>query len=88
MEASANCIASPRALPRVGVLALQGDVREHVRSIGEAGATPVLVVKKEDVPDLDAIILPGGESTAMAILLDYDEELLKVSTKRQCVEGG
>jgi 5'-phosphate synthase pdxT subunit len=54
---------------RVGVLALQGDVREHVSSLRAAGATPVEVKRPADLAGLDGIVLPGGESTTMGKLL-------------------
>jgi pyridoxal 5'-phosphate synthase pdxT subunit len=56
--------------PRVGVLALQGDVREHVNAIREVGAEPVEVRLPRDLTGLDALILPGGESTTMRTLID------------------
>ena len=54
---------------RVGVLALQGDVREHVAALAAAGATPVPVRRVADLEGLDGIVLPGGESTTMGKLL-------------------
>jgi 5'-phosphate synthase pdxT subunit len=54
--------------PVVGVLALQGDVREHVGALTQAGATPVAVRRPEELPALDGIVLPGGESTTMGKL--------------------
>jgi 5'-phosphate synthase pdxT subunit len=56
--------------PRIGVLALQGAVREHLEAIREVGAEPVTVRLPRDLVDLDALILPGGESTAMRRLMD------------------
>ena len=56
--------------PRIGVLALQGAVREHVRAIRDIGAEPVEVRLPRDLVDLDALILPGGESTTMRRLID------------------
>jgi 5'-phosphate synthase pdxT subunit len=56
--------------PRIGVLALQGAVREHVAAIRAAGAEPVEVRLPRDLVDLDALILPGGESTTMRHLID------------------
>jgi pyridoxal 5'-phosphate synthase pdxT subunit len=56
--------------PRIGVLALQGAVREHVAAIREIGAEPVEVRLPRDLVDLDALILPGGESTTMRRLID------------------
>ena len=60
---------SPRPA-RVGVLALQGAVREHVEAIRDVGGEPVLVRLPADLENLDALILPGGESTAMRRLID------------------
>ena len=57
-------------VPRIGVLAVQGAVREHVDAIREIGAEPVEVRLPRDLVDLDALILPGGESTAMRRLID------------------
>jgi 5'-phosphate synthase pdxT subunit len=51
------------------VLALQGDVREHVAALREAGAEPVLVRRPEDLGALRGIVLPGGESTTIGKLL-------------------
>lgn len=52
------------------MLALQGDVREHVRAVRAAGAEPVEVRLPRDLAGLDALILPGGESTTMRTLID------------------
>ena len=54
---------------RIGVLALQGDVREHFASLLAAGADPVSVKRVGDLDGLDGIVLPGGESTTMGKLL-------------------
>jgi pyridoxal 5'-phosphate synthase pdxT subunit len=56
--------------PRIGVLALQGAVREHVAALRDVGAEPVEVRLPRDLVDLDALILPGGESTTMRKLID------------------
>ena len=56
--------------PRIGVLAVQGAVREHVAAIRDIGAEPVEVRLPRDLVDLDALILPGGESTTMRRLID------------------
>lgn len=58
---------------KVGVLALQGDVRRHVAALTELGAFPVEVRHPEDLAGIDGIVLPGGESTTMAMLLDSGE---------------
>ena len=60
----------PQRTARIGVLAVQGAVREHVAAIREIGAEPVEVRLPRDLVDLDALILPGGESTTMRRLLD------------------
>jgi 5'-phosphate synthase pdxT subunit len=57
-------------MPRIGVLALQGDVREHVHAVREVGAEPVEVRLPRDLAGLDALILPGGESTTIRTLID------------------
>lgn len=56
--------------PRIGVLALQGAVREHVEAIRAVGAEPVEVRLPRDLVDVDALVLPGGESTTMRRLID------------------
>lgn len=57
-------------MTRIGVLGLQGAVREHVRSIEENGAEAVVVKWPEQLADVDGLILPGGESTTMRRLID------------------
>lgn len=56
--------------PVVGVLALQGDVLEHVRMLSLAGARAVAVRHPEQLGDLDGVLLPGGESTTIGTLLE------------------
>ena len=51
--------------PTIGVLALQGDVREHLRMLRASGATAVPVRRPAELAAVDAIVLPGGESTTM-----------------------
>jgi len=55
---------------KIGVLALQGDTREHLRALESAGATPVEVRTATQVEEVDALIIPGGESTTIGKLLD------------------
>ena len=55
---------------RIGVLALQGDVREHVNTLRQLDCVPVEVRKPSDLLDVDGLILPGGESTTISKLLD------------------
>jgi len=58
------------ARPRVGVLALQGDHAKHHAALERLGAEPVRVSLPRDLEDLDALIVPGGESTTMLRLLE------------------
>jgi 5'-phosphate synthase pdxT subunit len=55
--------------PRVGVLALQGAFREHVNALQRLGADAVEVRTPAELADVDGIMLPGGESTTMDLLL-------------------
>jgi 5'-phosphate synthase pdxT subunit len=58
---------------RVGVLALQGDVPEHLRAAEQAGAIAVPVRTRAALEGVDALIIPGGESTTIGKLLErYD----------------
>jgi 5'-phosphate synthase pdxT subunit len=52
----------------IGVFALQGDVREHLRMLERLGVRAVAVRRPEELAAVDAIVLPGGESTTMANL--------------------
>jgi pyridoxal 5'-phosphate synthase pdxT subunit len=55
---------------KVGVLALQGDVGEHLAVLADLGAEPVEVRRPEQLAGVEALVLPGGESTTMSVLLD------------------
>lgn len=57
----------------IGVLALQGAVAEHIRSIELAGGTGVAIKRVEQLADIDGLIIPGGESTTIGKLMrKYD----------------
>lgn len=59
--------------PLIGVLALQGDTREHLAALQEAGAEAITVRRRAELDVVDGLVLPGGESTAMSHLLrDFD----------------
>src|SRR5919202_1737676 len=58
------------SIPAIGVLALQGDVREHLEVLRSLGAEPVPVRRVEELSAVDGIVLPGGESTTIAKLAD------------------
>jgi pyridoxal 5'-phosphate synthase pdxT subunit len=58
----------PESQPLVGVLALQGDVREHLAMLERAGARTTVVRRAAELDEVDGIVLPGGESTTVAKL--------------------
>ena len=60
---------------KVGVLGLQGDVREHAAALETSGVTPVVVKKTDELASVDALVIPGGESTTIGKLLDRFELL-------------
>ena len=66
---------------KIGVLALQGDVGEHLAVLAGLGAEPVEVRRPEQLAGVDALVLPGGESTTMSVLLD-SSGLLPVLSER------
>lgn len=57
-------------MKKIGVLALQGAVREHIHQIESVGCEAVTVKAKKDLATIDGLVLPGGESTTMRKLLD------------------
>ncbi|MCP2315950.1 5'-phosphate synthase pdxT subunit [Nocardia amikacinitolerans] len=79
---NASSVAAPAAearqtpsRPTIGVLALQGDVREHIAALEQCGAEPVLVRRASELAAVDGLVLPGGESTAISKLLEAFELL-------------
>jgi pyridoxal 5'-phosphate synthase pdxT subunit len=71
--------------PTIGVLALQGDVREHLRMLTGAGAEALPVRRREELDRVDGLVLPGGESTTMhklAVAFDLFKPL------RERIRGG
>lgn len=71
---------------KIGVLALQGAVSEHLTSLREAGADEVVAVKrKEELAGLDGLVLPGGESTTIGKLMNQYELMEPV---RQMAQEG
>ena len=73
------------AAPRIGVLALQGDVEEHIRVLHSLGAESLAVKSRADLDAVAALIVPGGESTTVIRLLDRFEMAEPV---RDRVRGG
>jgi pyridoxal 5'-phosphate synthase pdxT subunit len=78
-------VAGPARLPSatgpaVGVLALQGDVAEHLAALRAAGSRPVAVRRPGELDGVDGLVIPGGESTTMwklAVIFDLMEPLRK-----------
>ncbi len=69
------------AAPVIGVLALQGDVPEHLRALEEVGAKVVAVRRPEELHQLDGLVIPGGESTTLwrlSVAFDMLEPLRKL----------
>jgi len=67
--------------PVIGVLALQGDVPEHLRALEEAQARAIPVRRPEELHQLDALVIPGGESTTLwrlSVAFDMLEPLRKL----------
>jgi len=75
----------PKTTPTIGVLALQGDFAEHIAMLREIGAEPVEVRLPSQLAGIDALIIPGGESTTITRLLDIYE--LREPIRRLSAEG-
>jgi len=78
-----------RTLPRIGVLAIQGDYAAHAEALDEAGAVPVEVRKAGELAGLDGLVLPGGESTTLLRFLEKHRffELLQEFCRTKPVFG-
>ncbi len=63
-----TAVPAPRSTPVIGVLALQGDVREHLRALTASGAAAHPVRRPAELDEVDALVIPGGESTTMSNL--------------------
>lgn len=75
---------------RIGVLALQGAVAEHMKLLEKVGAEPVAIKKVEQLNDIDGIILPGGESTTIGKLMvkyGFDIALQEFSAQQKPIFG-
>jgi 5'-phosphate synthase pdxT subunit len=64
--------SSARGAKRVGVLALQGDFEAHAKLLRSVGAEPVEARVPEDLEGLDALVIPGGESTVMTLGIERE----------------
>jgi pyridoxal 5'-phosphate synthase pdxT subunit len=75
---------------KIGVLALQGAVAEHIRSLQLAGAEAVSVKRVEELDELDGIVIPGGESTTIGKLMrkyDFMDALQQFSAQGKPMFG-
>ena len=54
---------------KIGILALQGDVREHINILKKLDAEPIIVKQQADLEHIDALIIPGGETTTIYLLM-------------------
>lgn len=75
---------------KIGVLGLQGAVREHARSVEACGAEAIVVKKPEQLQEIDGLIIPGGESTTMRRLMDkygFMEPLKQFAAQRKPMFG-
>src|SRR5260370_11199316 len=59
-------------MKKIGILSLQGDFAAHGAAVERAGAVPVYVRGRSQFGEIDGLIIPGGESTAMLKLLHYE----------------
>ena len=71
--------------PLIGVLAMQGAYREHVRTLEACGARARLVRLPADLEGLDGLVIPGGESTTMEMLM---QRMGLLEPVREAVRGG
>jgi pyridoxal 5'-phosphate synthase pdxT subunit len=65
---ASSVVSVPIERPVIGVLALQGDVREHLAALAALGADPLAVRRPEELAAVSGLVLPGGESTTMVKL--------------------
>lgn len=77
-----RAVPSPER-PVVGVLGVQGDVSEHVAALERSGARPRWVKRSEDLAGVGGLILPGGESTTLRRLLDYEGLLGEIRARAE-----
>jgi 5'-phosphate synthase pdxT subunit len=75
---------------KIGVLALQGAVAEHLRALQRVGADATAIKKKEQLDEIDGIIIPGGESTTIGKLMrtyDFMDALQEFSRRGKPIFG-
>jgi 5'-phosphate synthase pdxT subunit len=76
-------------MKRIGILALQGDFEAHGRTLSKLGAEPVFVRSAADLETIDALVIPGGESTTMLKLLNAENLLAPLAAfgRRRAIFG-
>src|SRR3989344_9524254 len=77
-------------MPKIGVLALQGDFREHIEILKKCKADTLEIRLPEDLKGVDGLIIPGGESTAIGKLMQesgLDKEIIKQHKKGMAIYG-
>lgn len=75
-------------MKKVGILSLQGDVSEHEKALAKLSHESVRVLNADQIKDLTHLILPGGESTTMSLLLREPEgQKLKKAVQEQAQSG-
>jgi len=72
---------------RIGILALQGDFAEHLRIITQCGAEGSLIKQSQQLADIDGLIIPGGESTAIAKLATESNDTIFDTIREKIISG-
>ncbi|MBP2002782.1 5'-phosphate synthase pdxT subunit [Paenibacillus shirakamiensis] len=75
---------------KIGVLALQGAVAEHIRSVEKTGAAAIAIKHKEQLQEIDGLIIPGGESTTIGKLMrryDFIDAIREFSAQGKALFG-
>jgi|TARA_B100002003_G_C14066479_1_gene513211 5'-phosphate synthase pdxT subunit len=75
---------------KIGVLALQGDFREHITILRKLNVNSTEIRKPEEMNDIDGLIIPGGESTAISSFLKktkLNKEIIKKNKNGMCIYG-
>ena len=87
MVAGSTGSPEPGSAPLIGVLDLQGDVREHVRALEDVGCAVRLVKRPAELEGLDGLVLPGGESTTLSMLLESTGLFEAVADRLAAADG-
>jgi len=69
------------AVMKVGVLALQGDVREHISALIACGVNPIPVRRRQELDAVEALVIPGGESTTIAHLAELFDLIVPIRSR-------